>query len=480
MTQLSGWSKSPTTSEINEVFLLEHLVRCIEHMTHHRKERDGLIVESHFSQPLMNKPELWQWQSGFYRAAYRSFLAGAVLYRTYNEPLRMIKEKRPKGVLTSFTAWYQRKLDSTRSSDDWANNMTFEDMNHFSKISAYNYNVTEEKLQADLGPLAEWLIEDTKARVRAAAGDCPEYPFEFAKNFDLTKELDEGQLATLWEILQFVTACQHVQSKFANVGNRFGFRRFRLFPLPTPSSGTKEVCVIIFGVFRLEVVSMPVLYEESVEELHLLPANKLTPSTDPLDDIDIPCLINSLFRAASLDFGIEATQDYMYETAIPSLRLPTYMLRKHLGLDFLTRSTNDNEPDWDDESFCKIVISPTTFSGRKYVPPQTDYNHPGWVPRPVIIEPDIMPLGKLARYHPSTSSNKLAVLRCAQHQRQCSREQNTMYLQCLRWPFFVLMLLFSEICFWRSGSQYSAGSYPRRHKQQPFSWKSMPDISLLL
>ena len=359
---------------MDEVFLLEHLVQCLEQMVIHKRggRPERITLDSTFKRPPDGTPELRQWQTGLYRAFYRSFLAGAVLYRAYNEPFRMAKEKRPEGILKGFSTWYQQKLDNTRGGlpDDWSTDITIEDIDFLSKFAMYDLNLSEEKREAALGPLAEWFIKDTKARVQAGSVDCPVYPYEFAKTLDHTKNFEDHEVAALWEILQFIAACERVRFKLANVNNRFGFGRFRMFALPQPPSGIKKVQVIVFGIFRLEVISTPVLVHESVDELKLLTVDSLIPSNNPSDDIDIRCLAESLYRSAVDDFGMMVASDTWSESFRPGFRLWAFALRKHFGLQLQGH-------DWDYDGACEsLVWSEATFSSRKLLPGSERGFHP--------------------------------------------------------------------------------------------------------
>ncbi|KAK0101040.1 hypothetical protein ONS95_012972 [Cadophora gregata] len=92
---------------------LQHLVRCTERMCL-ASELWGSVDDPPFreDEPREKPPhQMRLWRERFYRAIYRIFIAGSVLYGVYNKPFSWNAE-RPLGVPREYLREYDASRDS--------------------------------------------------------------------------------------------------------------------------------------------------------------------------------------------------------------------------------------------------------------------------------------------------------------------------------------------------------------------------------
>ncbi|KAH9209576.1 hypothetical protein DL95DRAFT_394271, partial [Leptodontidium sp. 2 PMI_412] len=103
--------------------------------------------------------ELRVWRDRFYRAMYRVIFAGAVFYRTYNQPFAPNTARPPSVPRTVF-----RKYDHTQDEEpedwDWPYIIPPEGAQYLQKFPVYNASATEEEEKITFGAFADWLVQD--------------------------------------------------------------------------------------------------------------------------------------------------------------------------------------------------------------------------------------------------------------------------------------------------------------------------------
>ncbi|KAL4962923.1 uncharacterized protein BDV14DRAFT_202369 [Aspergillus stella-maris] len=103
ISTLGGETNKPTLDETKSVLYLAKLANYLESRTRCPKNKErGFLPHKWYFHSLAWSSQTWAiWRENYHRAVYRYFTAGAVLCRTYHEPL--VSESRPKDFLSSLT-----------------------------------------------------------------------------------------------------------------------------------------------------------------------------------------------------------------------------------------------------------------------------------------------------------------------------------------------------------------------------------------
>lgn len=197
----------------------------------------------------------------FHCAVYRVLFAGAVLAPAYLEPLFLAPAEGPPGFL--------RRLSDLRV--DLAQNLDGliqADIEYLERFPVYDLEAGQEMWEPAFGHLASRLFDDIE-NIFAKTET------EEASKYSL-QNISAGELARLQEITFFLAAYQHIMDKLFNT------TRFQplhpaadvfdididisyMGPLLPPyiPGGKRKVTIVMFGMFRPEVVLMPETVEHS-------------------------------------------------------------------------------------------------------------------------------------------------------------------------------------------------------------------------
>ena len=212
IANLSGTVRKPTPRELNAIFSLQHMMRCIEfmilhwgkeiwetHTTFGQMTSMGLLGEIH-TQAAIDDTENNFWRKNLYRALYRVILIGAACSRAYNEPLVSAVEN---GDSQHAEALVTRRRKSRPVSEETSC--------YLKRFPVYNFDADDKRekgiwrdyeYEKIFGPLAEWLVNDGKARCVKEG---------------LRQVFDKNDLAsTAREIIHLVAAYEHLTTMIVN------------------------------------------------------------------------------------------------------------------------------------------------------------------------------------------------------------------------------------------------------------------------
>lgn len=259
IASLSGFVQKPTPEELNRIFGLQHMMRCIKHTVFHWEMRQinclkfGLEALGHFtpSGRFFNEDEYGRgsWHQNLYRALYRVVFAGAVLAGSFNEPLSQALE-RGEGI-------ERLKTKRVRANIPGEKIVKIKVREYLEGFPAYSSDPA--RYEPVFQPLADWLVADGKARH-------PE---------------DEG--AIVREILHILAAYEHLQNKIVNGEREWHLGRYdcsnlgsfphgaytlsrarergNVLPPLAPNGfpgGVRKTTVVLLGVFQVEDISLPI------------------------------------------------------------------------------------------------------------------------------------------------------------------------------------------------------------------------------
>lgn len=267
---------------------------------------------------------------------YRSLLAGAVLFQAYNEPFSLNSGSRPPHVLKEYLKEYNfarnDPLDESGVAS-WPYILPPEDVRYLTNFTVYNFQISEDRQLPVFGPYAEWLVEDGKSL--AAENNCP-----------IVWDFDSSQVSCILETMMMVRVHNHHQCNFVNGDGKIGHGRYSPDD-ESPSmkqeipGASRNATVIMFGVFRLEEISMPVVVKDS-SNTKLIANPVLCPeiSEDNTSEttrlwmnIDIQNILDILFRNCNLPNHYNG-----YPGAPPEFQIFSFILRKYFNLQFKTEA----------------------------------------------------------------------------------------------------------------------------------------------
>ncbi|KAH7400466.1 hypothetical protein BKA64DRAFT_642610 [Cadophora sp. MPI-SDFR-AT-0126] len=372
-------------SELNDLLNFQHLVKCVEHMC--VTSEDWGIYPSGYMESITEEiarvkspSEVRVWRERFYRAMYRTFFAGAVFYGAYNEPFSS-SASRPEGVPRECLRKYDPARDpATFEYYDWSEPIfPPESSQYLQRFLLYNNSAPDEQEQSVFDAFAEWIVEDGKRL--ASANQCR--PF---------LDLDSSQVSGVWELMAMLCAYQLLmvlQPKFANGNGRGGYGHWhdRHYE-DTPDEAfwdldwrparqeipgeTREVTVILFGVFGLEDITMPVVVEDTSESNLLIanPSHLLKDSADPILDpegapqnVDIYSLQQYMFAQSGLP-----NHNDEHEMCPLDFKLFKFILKTRFGLQFgnTTFDHIDKYRFWESFVKCAAIFYPPDSGPRRY------------------------------------------------------------------------------------------------------------------
>ena len=162
ISSLSGESRKPTLAEVKAVLDLRHLVRYFEctALDPSRVENSWGRGEKHLLDESLHL--LPSWQEGFYRAAYRSFIAGSVLAKFYLDPILNAREVNAH-FLEGLTFQLVTEFDKSKGG---LTDFPIErgELDILSKSPIYNFTL-HSGWESCFGAFGEWLVEETRQRL---------------------------------------------------------------------------------------------------------------------------------------------------------------------------------------------------------------------------------------------------------------------------------------------------------------------------
>ncbi|KAK3368583.1 hypothetical protein B0H63DRAFT_488752 [Podospora didyma] len=261
--QMSGQSRRPSLAELNDILNIQHFGRCIEHMMLIKANQLGLHLTRNVGQDLtiLEAAVGWRrrdpqfphvchlWRESLHRTIYRLIVAGAVLSPAYHEPF--LHKAKPANLLIT----HIRNSTSNLQSDGmWIIPSDLAYLRHFPLFRVYKQFMPYDKdEESTFRPLADWLVDDM---VSAAEKE--------GSTFDLY-----GERMGPWPIVRQIMQAVHVHEDLNNLiasglndGGRGSIPRPYCPPNPRmtgppPLSRTRTVTVILHGIWKPEVITMP-------------------------------------------------------------------------------------------------------------------------------------------------------------------------------------------------------------------------------
>ena len=191
----------------------------------------------------------------FYRAMYRLLVAGAVLARTYLEPLFQAREEGGNEAFfgrMGIDDYHYKYWDITEQIDPSEDGPPRpEDIAYMRRFPVYNYDITDwseigvwrnQWYEKCLWTFASWIVDDGRERQRK------EDPNRTVPDWALKPE-DVGAVR---ELMLLLVAYDHFHSKFSNL--TWAGRGMSDY---VKKQGNRSVSIVRFGIFQLEKVTMP-------------------------------------------------------------------------------------------------------------------------------------------------------------------------------------------------------------------------------
>jgi hypothetical protein len=171
---------------------------------------------------------------------------GAVLALAYLEPLFLAPVEGPPGFL-------RRSSDLRVVEAQDFDGLTQADIEYLGRFPLYDLEAGQEMWEPAFGALASRLLDDMENT-----------PTKTEPSQHSLQNMGDGELARLQEITFFIAAYHHIMDKLFNTSRFHPADAFEIeidIEPPYMPSPHRKVTIVMFGMFRPEVVSMP----ESVE-----------------------------------------------------------------------------------------------------------------------------------------------------------------------------------------------------------------------
>ncbi|KAK0101136.1 hypothetical protein ONS95_012882 [Cadophora gregata] len=273
------------------------------------------------------------WRDRFHRAMYQLLLAGPVLAGAYNAPFWAAKRAGNERFL-SHCVRGSAELDPMLVDD--------EDGDFARTFPVYNYDVEdftpvgrwrERAYECIFGPFARWLVDEGNAREEKYPEHEPKrtYPEDDSSHLDEVK----SNRGAVQDLMCLLVGHEHLICKFTNANSDDGYG-FARWAIPKDKLAkewkTRKVTVVLFGVFRVEEVTMPSNIENTK---HILLPTAIHPSLKGTDQaaFDMLCVIHFL------DIRSRGPGDRCEHPDPPAMfQLWLFALRKYLKLGFRSGS----------------------------------------------------------------------------------------------------------------------------------------------
>ncbi|KAM7183721.1 hypothetical protein V8F33_013413 [Rhypophila sp. PSN 637] len=320
LQELTGIVRKPDLEDLKRVFGLRHFVRCVEQMYRHW-DHDGNKLPSR-SLHEWEYPLEWEtMRDHFHTAMYRVLYVGAVLTRSYLEPLLLAPTEGPPDLL--------RRLNSFGDQDGgWRS----DDLRYFGRFSIYDFEASDDKWEPVFGALARFLLNDIKTTAKATL-----YEITVDRKSP-SRKLSTGEGGWLKETIYFLAAYEHMNDKLFNNHVKDpddeNLWEQDLVPPPFPDD-VREVSIAMFGRFRPERISMPAKVQDASRCYlvnfplgHYPRDNIVLPKVSPWNT-DINALLHGLWSSS----GCPNRRDD-WTSPPPGLRFLEFFMRKFLHVGF--------------------------------------------------------------------------------------------------------------------------------------------------
>ncbi|KAK4442995.1 hypothetical protein QBC34DRAFT_214501 [Podospora aff. communis PSN243] len=368
-------SKLPnlTRAELKGLLGLYHLSRCVEvRFTHHPCSPLHLEIlpderwpQDRVPPPPLGTPEppehMAEWRERLHAAIYTSLFMGAALARAYNEPffpneitsVDPLAEERRLNLLQTFDKWHRSKTDEF--------NLSPSHCEYLSRFPAYHLNLAGDSpgVEGPFGSLERWLINSAIAE--ACARPIParflarpedryyarflEYdpqegirwvvPWQRELSELFAEEPAHVAAGALWVVLQSIHMFEFLLTCFENVNGEEGQGR------PESAHGYGDFVpeikntahVVLFGVFRVEKVSMLKKGGESATRPFRAQTVKSSAAQDgfPPDELDIPAILEALHLRSGVS-NHQGPKGMNFLIPPPPLQFFVFLLSKQFGL----------------------------------------------------------------------------------------------------------------------------------------------------
>lgn len=353
--RLSGEAQKPSLDELKTVLDFDYVVKCMEHI-YQDNHSDTFDLKTSFEQ--IGGPIIAQrWKEGFYRSVYRVFLAGAVLYRAYQEPLSRAADEGPPNFLEKFVEYIKSGVGGGVT-------LTAGEIKYLFKFPVFNFEAWEGH-EAPFGPLAELFVSESEKRaLLERKQDLPgldRRPDILAEScpFDIT------QASVLYnETVQFLLACEvFCGSEWTRISlflrdeiDCEEYAHTLQFDGIKEDARTRKIQVFPFGHFFLQEISMP----DSV-------VKPVFPNLTTSANLEFPHMQSLLYEMNGTS-GQPNHYDTNSPSALPPLQFVQYVFRKYLGIRFADDCFTGRHPSLgaysdfgnDREPFCGRWESRTT------------------------------------------------------------------------------------------------------------------------
>ncbi|KAK2776962.1 hypothetical protein FQN53_002468 [Emmonsiellopsis sp. PD_33] len=334
--ELSGEINRPYGHELEDVYGFQHLARCLQILC--RSRCSGM-------QPGDTEaPGFWEhWQERVHSSIYRFYLAGAVLYRAYQEPPLQGTINGPRGFLDDCSF-----VDGDPSYYT-AGRVTNPEAEFLLKYPAYNFNAYEEH-GSIFKPLADLFANEAKKRVQRDDSPKPIWidsgpESTWAKYSTTPGPPDPVDLILFHETVQFILIHETIQDSMYRHEALQDSMCMRVttdtdqFPvLPNEhAEGIRRIQAIRFSSYVLEQVSMPseIKNGKGIEvkshSLHDLDTPMDEQTKSPFQRGGIQAVLYTLFER----LGEPNHYDESSPCEPPELLFIEYLLRNYLGMQFI-------------------------------------------------------------------------------------------------------------------------------------------------
>ncbi|GIJ89113.1 hypothetical protein Asppvi_008042 [Aspergillus pseudoviridinutans] len=338
---LSGAVRKPSLREFQQVRDFEHLAKCAEQI--YVEDEEALKDEIQRGQP--DGTALWVlWRERFHSSIYRVLLAGAVLYRAYQEPMYMAAN----WELPNFLDKYVEAL----ASDDMSSEpVGGDELDYLMTFAPYNLGESGG-IHSSFKNLGEFLVQQGKKR--AQRQKLHTQTTAILPTFATPNGLSDSEAAVLFiELGQLLFALEllvGIQGRPPIIVNGSGSEehgRTRFAPdlLRKPARTTP---VVLFGTFFPEYISTPALATDAVDS-HLVatPVCRSSETRPGAGFQHIYLFLYDLHRMAGRDNEFSSQNPAPY----PHHQFFEYMFREYLGLRFVDSEFDCHYDDFREDGF---------------------------------------------------------------------------------------------------------------------------------